>query len=114
MNKENIKELIERAKKFASNEECMRLAESFEEFIDLYHSREEFSNDPEFGRRLEESNKRFWLSFDKAAGHFGISQETIKAQLLNAAIPQGHEEITIGEKIPSERKLRKNNNKVKI
>ncbi len=115
MEKERIKDLIQKAKAAATDNVGMQLVESFEEFIDLYHDQENYAGDAEFARRLEESHNKFWASFNKAARSYGITREFLEEHLRRNPVPQQlMQPIVAQETIPSEKKLRKNGKKVRI
>jgi hypothetical protein len=110
---EKVRELIQKAKAFSSHREGKELAESFEEFFELYSIREDHHNDPEFAVRLEESHKKFWASFDKAASYFEIDQEFLKQHICNHPTTQTcHQEPT--KNTASHKKLKTNNKRVRI
>lgn len=114
MEKEQIKELIQKAKAFASNEDGEQLADSFEEFIELYYQREHFCGNAEFALKLNAAHKRFWASFNQAAGQFGITQEFIREHFKNIPIVQTLQQEVIKAAIPADKKLRRNHKKVRI
>ncbi len=111
---ENMRDLIAKAKQFAPQEECQRLAESFEEFMELYYQRDAFRGDREFALRLEAAHQKFWASFNQAAGHCGITPEWIRDHIRNNPVILAAKQEAIGAAMPAEQKLRKNHKKVKI
>jgi hypothetical protein len=73
-----IRELIKKAKMASTNPDSLKLAENFEDFVELYHMRDEMAGDPDFVARLGAAHREFWSSFSKVATSFGFTPEKLK------------------------------------
>lgn len=84
MDLEKIRELISKSKAFAANDSCRQLVDQFEEFVELYHQKERFQGDVQYLKKLDESHKKFWDSFEKVASSFGLTGTDVRAFIENA------------------------------
>lgn len=122
MELDQLRQLIERAKASARDEECLQLVDYFEEFIELRHKgRQMPAGDEQFQRQLEASHHKFWTAFSKTAARFGVGTDAIKAYFEN---PNRAQQAVHNSEAPSleesrsavrspVKRLRKNKNNVR-
>ena len=83
MEKEQIKELIQRARLSAQNEGVQELVNHFEVFFDLFSEKEKEEKNPDFMLKLDNSYRKFWDSFEKVAEQFGFTTDSLQAYFSN-------------------------------
>lgn len=125
MELEKLRELIESTKAFQANPACKKLADTFEEFIELFELQKEGPIDQEFTDRMDACLNQFWVSFDEAAVSLGISPDVIKQNMDNpefftpdqwASVQSLRKEVVGERSEPREatRKSKKRNKNVRI
>lgn len=110
MNKENMKELLNRAREGANTPELELLVSNLESFIRI-HEKREAGQDVE--KQWLEAREKLWTTFEKATAAYGLSPEEIRDTLgdgdLLSLEGQGTLELlyTGESEKPSKRSLKK-------
>jgi hypothetical protein len=86
MDFKKAKEIVERAKESAPNQQAHQLAESFEEFILLYEARKEVKTPLDwalYAKKLQECRSSMLAHLEKTAASLGLSVTQMQAYFEN-------------------------------
>lgn len=81
MEEENLKQMIEKAKKEAAGDETRQFVADFEAWIDLRNASVLPENGEEHKERLAKAHRQFMQSFARAALYHGINLEALRKQI---------------------------------
>jgi hypothetical protein len=124
MNMEKMKELLKKAKETAVRAETRELAESFEEFLDLYTLRNDpESKGPEFSQKLLDCHHKLWEKFENTAKMLGMTPQALKDHVQNPtnfslkewrALEDVKQDLATKSEVATKTRKQKLNTKVKI